>query len=140
MINPTQKYASQSSSRQDVYDALTREDNYAQGWAVGGKRKVDAYVNSRTGDPFSEMEWIIFAEKYLNEAKLCYANYTPDMRAVQIRMLKAASILVSALTTSATPDQLQDIAGVSSSVFPMFSRGLKDLQDAVAKGAETDAQ
>jgi hypothetical protein len=137
-MNANRKFESQISSRQDVYDALTREDEYAQGWALGGTRKADAYVNGRTGDPFSEMEWIVFVEKYLAEAKLCYANYTPDMRAVHIRLLKAASLLVSALTTGATPEDLTAIAGVSSTKFPMFRRGLIDLQEAVAKGGVPD--
>jgi hypothetical protein len=123
------KFKSQVSTRQDVYDALTREDEYAQGWAGPNQsRKTDAYVSARTGEPFSEMEWIIFAEKYLNEAKSGYANYVKDMNVIRIRLLKAASLLVSALTTTATPEDLQKIAGVSSTKFPIFKDGLCDLK------------
>lgn len=129
---------SQRCSRQDVYDALTREDSYAQGWAAGGTRKADAYVSARTGQPFSEMEWLIFAEKYIDEAKLAYSNYMSDPRVVQIRLLKAASLLVSALTTSASPEQLQDTAGVSSTKFPFNRRGLADLTEAIAAGKAPD--
>jgi len=128
-MNTSDKYPSQISSRQEVYDAITREDNYAQGWAgPAGSRKADAYVSARTGKPFTEMEWITFAEKYLNEAKLAYANYIKDMNVVNIRMLKAASLLISALTTSATPEDLQKIGGVSSSKFPIMTGGLCDLK------------
>lgn len=41
-METTQKYASQASSRQDVYDALTREDAYAQGWAAHGRKAHNA--------------------------------------------------------------------------------------------------
>jgi len=122
--------------RERVYDALTREDNYAQGWAVGGKRKQNAYTSIRTGMPYSEIEWITFAEKYLNEAKAAYANYTPDRRALYSRMLKAASLLVSGLQSLASEQDLIDVAGVSSTNFPVFSRGLKDLQEALAKDSK----
>lgn len=83
------------SNRLEVYDALEVEDKYAQGWADGG-RKANAYVSVRTGQPFTEMEWIIFAEKYIDEAKLGYANYVKDMKAVHSRLLKATSMLVNA--------------------------------------------
>lgn len=123
------KTTSQVSTRQDVYNALTAEDEYAQGWAGPEKsRKADAYVSARTGQPFSEMEWIVFAEKYLAEAKLGYANYVKDMNSIHIRMLKAASLLVSALTTATTPENLAMIGGKSSSKFPLYSGGLCDLK------------
>lgn len=130
------QFASQVSTRNAVYDALTREDNYAQGWAgPENSRKEDAYVSARTKLPFSSMEWIIFAEKYIDEAKLAYSNYMEDQNVVNIRLLKAASLLVSALTTSATPEDLEKIAGVSSTKFPFNQRGLADYLEAQKKNA-----
>jgi len=115
--------------RQSVLDALVVEDQYAHGWGLGGKRKPSPYTSVRTQQAFSEMEWIIFAEKYLAEAKLGYANYVKDVRSIHIRILKAASLLVNALATHSTEEQLKDIAGVSSTQYPLFSRGLQDLKE-----------
>lgn len=126
------KEPSQVSTRQDVYLALSREDAYAHGWTAGD-RKSDPYVSVRTGQAFSAMEWIVFVEKYLNEAKIAYANYLTDENVVNIRLLKAASLLVSALTCSASPKDLEKIAGVSSTKFPINRRGLQDLVDKTAK-------
>jgi hypothetical protein len=114
--------------RTAIYDAITKEDQYAQGWAKG-KRSVDGtvpdhLVSRQTGQPFSSMEWVIFAEKYLNEAKTAYANFLPDMNVVNIRLLKAASLLVSALQCSASQQDLDKIAGVSSTGFPIQHGGL----------------
>jgi hypothetical protein len=126
------KLPSQLSSRAEVYAALTVEDDYAQGWASDG-RKADAYVSLRTKTPFTAVEWIIFAEKYLNEAKLAYANFLPDEQVLNIRLLKAASLLVSALTVNATAEQLEQIAGISSTKFPINHRGLKDYEESKGK-------
>lgn len=109
--------------REKVYEMLTKEDNYAQGWAKGG-RKQDAYVSTTTGQPFSLVEWVLFAEKYLDEAKLAYINYTPDLGAIRIRLLKAASLLVSALQVHGKEEDLERLAGVSSSKFPILHGGL----------------
>lgn len=115
--------------REKVYEGLTTEDKYAQGWGDSKTSKdsetPDHMVNRHTGLPFSEMEWIVFAEKYINEAKLGYANYTPDLRTTHIRMLKAASLLVSGL--QACNADIDSIAGVSSTKFPINTQGLKDL-------------
>jgi hypothetical protein len=105
-----------------VYEMLTKEDAYAQGWAKG---KKDAYTSRSTGQPFQYTDWLVFAEKYFNEAKLCYANYTPDLRAIRSRMLKAASLLVSGLQTLGEETDLRDIAGVSSNKYPIFHGGLQ---------------
>jgi hypothetical protein len=115
--------------RQSVLDAIVVEDQYAHGWGLGGTRKPSPYTSVRTQRAFSEMEWIVFAEKYLSEAKLGYANYVKDVRSIHIRILKAASLLVNALATHSTEEQLKDIAGVSSSKYPIFTQGLKDLKD-----------
>lgn len=109
--------------RERVYEMLTKEDAYAQKWAKGGRKK-DAYVSATTGLPFSLMDWIVFAEKYLDEAKLTFANYTPDQGAVRIRLIKAASLLVSALQVHAIEDDLERLAGVSSSKFPILHGGI----------------
>lgn len=113
--------------RQSVLEAMVVEDQYAHGWGLGGTRKLSLYVSVRTQQAFSEMDWIVFAEKYINEAKLGYANYVKDVRSIHIRILKAASLLVNAIATHASEEQLKDIAGVSSSQYPFFSQGLKDL-------------
>ncbi len=110
-------------TREQVYAMLTKEDAYAQGWAKGDRKK-DAAMCASTGLPFTLMEWLVFAEKYLNESKVAYANYTPDMGAVRIRLLKAASLLVSALQVHGKEDDLERLAGVSSSKFPILHGGL----------------
>ena len=109
--------------REQVYEMLTKEDAYAQKWAKGG-RKQDAYVSATTGLPFSLMDWVVFAEKYLDEAKLAYANYTPDQGAVRIRLIKAASLLVSALQIHGKEGDRERLAGVSSSKFPILHGGI----------------
>lgn len=125
-------------TREQVYQALTIEDNYAKGWGVGKESKVEGIephlVSRRTGLPFTEMEWLTFVDLYLNEAKQGYANYVPDIRAVQIRLLKAASLLVSALQTSCTPEQLATIAGTSRTDFPTYKGGLKEFKAMGSKG------
>jgi hypothetical protein len=110
-------------TREQIYAMLDKEDAYAQGWARGGRKK-DAYQCVSTGLPFTLMEWVVFAEKYLDEAKVAYANYTPDMGAVRIRLLKAASLLVSALQVHGKEDDIERLAGISSSRFPILHGGL----------------
>ena len=109
--------------RSKVYDMLTKEDEYAQKWAKGG-RKESTYDDATTGLPFSLADWIIFTEKYIDEARLALANYTPDQGAVRIRLIKAASLLVSALQVHGKEDDLERLAGVSSSKFPILHGGL----------------
>ena len=109
--------------RKQVYKMLTKEDAYAQKWAKGGRKK-DAYVSPTTGLLFSLMDWIVFAEKYLDEAKLAFANYTPDEGAVRIRIIKAASLLASALQVHGKEDDFKRLAGVSSSKFPILHGGI----------------
>jgi hypothetical protein len=110
--------------RKLVYEMLDKENAYAQGW---NRDKVGHDVGNDQRWGF--MDWIIFAEKYLNEAKDVWANYTPDDRAVRIRLLKAASLLITALQVHGTEADLQDIAGVSSQKFPIFYGGLKTFMD-----------
>lgn len=120
-------------TRQQVYDALTAEDNYAKAWSKGNQSKVDGVpdhmVRHETGIPFSEAEWVIFAEKYLAEMKLAYANFVPDNRALTSRLLKAASMLIAAIQTNAVDEQeLKDIAGVSSTKYPVLTGGLAQFK------------
>lgn len=105
---------------EQVFDLIRKERQYAQGW--GG--------NDHDKD-WSLMDWLVFAEKYTAEAKLGYANYTPDFRVILIRFVKAASLLAAALQYHAQPEDLDSIAGVSSSKFPINHGGLADKIAAV---------
>lgn len=121
-------------ARELVYEMLTKEDNYAKGWASptprpDGTVKTDHMCSAKTGLPFGHMDWIVFAEKYLNEAKLAYANYTPDDRTIRIRLIKAASLLVSALQCHCEESDLETIAGVSSRGFPVLHGGLATFKE-----------
>lgn len=125
--------------REDVYAMLTKEDNYAQGWGEGKKTVHPAFpdhvVSRSTGEPFGIFDFLVFAEKYLDEAKLAHANYLPDNGAVRIRLIKAASLLVTALQVHGRPEDIERLAGVSSSKFPIMHGGLellKELQKANA--------
>lgn len=125
--------------RELVYDMLTKENEYAKGWEKDKESQKppfpDHTVNRTTGEPFSMMDWIVFAEKYLGEAKIAYSNYTPDLRAIRIRMLKAASLLVTALQVHGDVDDINGIAGVSSGKFPIMHGGLQVFKDLKASGA-----
>jgi hypothetical protein len=108
---------------------LTREDNYAAQWSKDKEATnpdfPDHTVSRTTGNPFSLMDWIVFAQKYIDEAKECYANFTPDQRAVRIRLLKAASLFVTALQVYGEPTDMEEIAGISSTNYPILRGGLK---------------
>lgn len=107
--------------RNMVYEMLDKENAYAHGWAKG---KEADHISRDTGVPFSMMDWLIFTEKYLAEAKLAYANYCPDLGAIRIRFIKAASLLVTALQCHGQYEDLERLAGVSSSKFPILGGGL----------------
>lgn len=115
-------------NRSLVYDMLTKENEYAQGW------NRDASGHDVGNDQrWGYMDWIVFAEQYLKGAKEVWSNYTPDDRAVRIRLLKAASLLVTALQVHGLESDLEDIAGVSSTLFPTFPGGLEAYKDAVGE-------
>jgi hypothetical protein len=119
--------------REIIYAMLTAEDRYASGWGEAKASSVPVFpdhsVNADTGMPFSMMEWLVFAEKYIDEAKVAYGNYVPDLRAIRIRLLKAASLLVTALQVHGENSDLNDIAGVSSTNYPIIHGGLQAYKD-----------
>jgi hypothetical protein len=132
-------------SRQLVYDALTAENEYARDWSKGKKSKVegveDHMVSGRTGMPYSEMDWLTFAELYINEAKTGTANFVSDMRAIHVRLLKAASMIIAAIQTNSTPEELASYAGHSRTEFPVMGGGLKAFKEMQAKDpTAVDAQ
>jgi hypothetical protein len=118
-----------------VYDMLTKEDQYASGWGEAEGEKSNPVfpehtINYETGDPFSLMDFIVFTEKYLNDAKAAYSNYCPDNGAVRIRLIKAASLLVTALQVHGKFEDLELLAGKSSDkTYPIRYGGLAVLQD-----------
>lgn len=119
--------------RKQVYEMLDREHQYAQGWGRDDN-KGSNMVSIEDGQPYGLMDWLVFAEKYTEEAKLAWSNYTPDRRAVRIRLLKAASLLVTALQVHGQESDLQDIAGVSSTQFPIHHGGLRAFYDETQTG------
>ncbi|HXV27068.1 MAG TPA: hypothetical protein VD862_03550 [Candidatus Paceibacterota bacterium] len=95
--------------REKVYEALTRENDYAMGF---GGPEHDAR--------FSYMDWIAFARRYLQQAEDGYTGFCPDDRAIRQRLVKAASLLVTALQHHCkSEEELNLIAGVSSEQFPV---------------------
>jgi len=130
-------------TRERVYEMLTKEDAYAQGWGADRKdfpSKKDNTTSIEDGQPYGMMDWIVFAEKYINEAKLAWANYTPDSRAVRIRLMKAASLFVTALEVHGQESDLDDIAGVSSTKYPIFEGGLQTYKEMNADTINTGAK
>jgi|SRR3990167_8348747 len=108
-------------NREEVYTALSQENAYAQEW----NRSASGY-DPGNDQRWGLMDWIVFAEKYLNDAKAAWAGYTPDRRAVTIRILKAANLLVTGLSSHCSPEEIASIAGVSSNQFPIYRGGLQD--------------
>jgi hypothetical protein len=129
----------QMLSRELVYGMLTKEDNYAKGWGEGKKTVhpefPDHVVSRSTGEPFGVFDFLVFAEKYLDEAKLAHANYTPDRGAIRIRLIKAASLLVTALQVHGAEDDWDRLAGVSSTKFPIMHGGLELLKQLQAQNS-----
>ncbi len=121
-------------TRETIYEMLDREEKYASGWGEGKQSHEQGFpdhvVDREIGLPFGVMDFVNFAEKYLDEAKLAHSNYLPDPKAVRIRLLKAASLLVSALQVHGVDTDLESIAGVSSTKFPIFHGGLKAFREA----------
>lgn len=125
--------------RPAVYEMLTKEEKYSKGWAKGNharSRSIDVpdHMTDRlSGQPYTLAEWIIFAEHYLSAAKQSFSTMTTDQRSIRIRMLKAASLLVSGLQVHGEESDIDTIAGVSSTKFPVLSGGLQALLVGVQK-------
>ena len=122
---------------EEVIELIRKEGEYAKGWGgKDGKRKISAVegiddhdVHAGTcgpaGQPFSLADWFLYAKKYWDEIPLAMSNFTPDGGSVRIRMIKVASMLVRALMIYGRPSDLERLAGVSSSKFPILHGGLK---------------
>jgi hypothetical protein len=125
-------------TQEQVFEMVRKESAYAQGWAKGN-RKVSLVegVNAAdvhalaplNGQPYSIADFKTFAKKYWDEADLAQANFTPDGAAVRSRILKVIGLLVRALQVHGRPSDLERIAGVSSSEFPIIGGGLKKMNE-----------
>lgn len=124
--------------QETVFKMIQKEAEYATGWGKG-KRKLskvegisDADVHALApldGQPYSLMDFMTFAEKYWDEAKQAYTNFTPDGGAVRIRILKVISLLTRALEVHGRASDLERLAGVSSSKFPVLGGGLSTFNE-----------
>lgn len=131
---------------EQVMECLRKEAEYAKGWGSKSGRKVsvvegidDADVHSGTsgpaGQPFGLADFWVFAKKYWDEIPLSMSNFTPDGGAVRIRMIKTCSLLIRALMIWGRPSDIERLAGVSSSQFPILGGGLKAFDElSSAKG------
>ena len=121
-------------SFEEVMALVAKENEYATGWSKGSRKEskvegieddaVHAGTTGPAGQPFSLADWWVFTDKYWQEIPLAMSNYTPDGGSVRIRMIKVISMLVRALMVYGRPSDLERIAGVSSSKFPILSGGL----------------
>ena len=115
-----------------IYEMLDKEYKYAHRWKKDKETTVPGFpdntVSRTTGTPFSLMDWVTFADKYLSEAKEAYANYCPDLATVRIRLIKAASLLVTALQVHGSRGDIERLAGVSSTKFPILTGGLATFE------------
>jgi hypothetical protein len=125
-------------TQEQVFEMIQKEAEYAAGWGKGTRKLSqvegvsDADVHSLAplaGQPYSMIDFMVFAKKYWDEAELAYANFTPDGGAVRIRILKVVSLLVRALQVHGRASDLERLAGVSSSKFPVIVGGLKAFDE-----------
>src|SRR6266704_3182369 len=125
-------------SQERVFEMIQKEAAYAAGWGKGTRKlsKVegvsDADVHSLpplNGQPYSLNDYMVFAKKYWDEAELSQANFTPDGGSTRIRILKVASLLIRALQVHGRESDLERLAGVSSSKFPVLAGGLKTFDE-----------
>lgn len=111
-------------------NAMWRECSYASGWGVNrGENKKDSITDPFTGNHYTPMDWLVFAEKYIHEAKLAWANYTPDRRAVTVRLLKAGYLMLKAVAVTHTVEEIETLGGYSSSRYPVLEGGLQRMKD-----------
>lgn len=113
-----------------VFEAVRRECAYAAGWGRNrGENKKDSITDPFTGNLYTPMDWLVFAEKYIHEAKLAWANYTPDRRAVTVRLLKAGYLMLKAVAVTHTVEEIETLGGYSSSRYPILEGGLQRMKD-----------
>ncbi len=122
---------------EEVFEAVRREYAYAAGWGKNrGEKKKDSITDPFTGSPYTPMDWVVFAEKYIHEAKLSWANYIPDRRAVTVRLLKAGYLLLMAVAVTHTHKQIRSLGGYSSNRYPILHGGLERMTEELQPGAE----
>lgn len=119
----------------EVADMIHKEMEYAKGWGKGSRKisKVegieDQDVHSGTagpaGQPYGIADFMTFAQKYWDEITLASSGFTPDGGAIRIRIIKVIALLSRALMIYGRPSDLERLAGVSSSQFPILGGGLK---------------
>jgi hypothetical protein len=120
-----------------VFEMIQKEGAYAAGWAKGqrvskveGVSEADVHeLPPLAGQPYSLSDYMVFAKKYWDEAELSMSNYTPDGGATRIRILKVISLLTRALQVHGRPSDIERLAGVSSSKFPILAGGLQTFKD-----------
>jgi len=125
-------------SAEQVFECIRREMEYSRGWAKGKDKSVavegvdpsDVHrLPPLSGQPYSIMDFMTFAEKYWDEAKEAYTNFTPDGGAVRIRLIKVLNLLARALMVHGRPSDLERLAGKSSADFPVIGGGLKKFDE-----------
>lgn len=125
-------------TREQVFDLIRKESEYAKGWAKGSRKisLVEGVANEDVhplaplaGQPYSAMDFVTFADKYLDEARLAFTNFTPDGGSVRIRIIEVIGLLVRLLMVHGHPSDLERLAGHSSSEFPILGGGLKKFNE-----------
>jgi len=119
--------------REKIYEMLTKEDEYAGRWGEGKTSMIpgfpDHMVSRESGQPYGILDIVTWAEFYLRQAKDAHASFCPDTAAIRIRVLKAASLLVTALQIHAEEEDLNRIAGISSTKFPILYGGVDTFEN-----------
>lgn len=123
----------------EVFALIRKEHEYAKGWAKGSRKisavegiedsDVHAGTTGPAGQPFGLSDFFLFAQKYWDEIPLSMSNFTPDGASVRSRIIKVVSLLVRALMIYGRPSDLERVAGVSSSKFPILAGGLQTFND-----------
>lgn len=124
---------------EQVMELIRKENAYATKWAKGSRKvskvegvsddAVHAGTGGPAGQPFSISDWWIFARKYFNEIPDAIANYMPDGGSARIRIIKTVSLLVRCLMIYGRTSDLERLAGVSSSKFPVLGGGISTFDE-----------
>jgi hypothetical protein len=120
-----------------VFEMIKKENEYAAGWRKGQKISQVEGIHEEdvhalpplAGQPYSISDYMAFSKKYWDEAELSLSNYTPDGGSTRIRILKVVALLTRALQVHGRASDLERLAGVSSSKFPILSGGLQTFLD-----------